>query len=110
MAAKRIYRDFTPEEKARIDKLRTEAEKDRPKIIETLKAMNATHKSAKQVISRLKAERERQGLSLADIQDRTGIARASISTIENSESPNPTIKTLQRYALALGLKLELSVH
>jgi hypothetical protein len=38
MAGKRIYRDFTPEEKARIDKLRSKVEKDRPKIIETLKS------------------------------------------------------------------------
>jgi DNA-binding XRE family transcriptional regulator len=110
MPAKRIYRDFTPAEKSRIDKLRAEAEKDRPEIEEFLRALNLAHKNAKNVIGQLKAERERQGLSLSEVQDRTGIARTAISAIENADAPNPTIKTLQRYALALGLKLELSVR
>ena len=107
--AKRIYRDFTPAEQARMDRLRTDAEKDRPEIEDFLKALAAAHKSSKTVIAQLKAERERQGLSLTDIQERTGIARAAISTIENSAAPNPTVKTLQRYAMALGVTLEMSV-
>lgn len=108
--AKRIYRDFTPAEQARMDKLRADAEKDRPEIEAFLQALATAHNTSKKVISQLKAERERQGLSLEDVRERTGIARAAISTLENSESPNPTIKTLQRYAMALGLKLDLAVR
>ncbi len=54
------------------------------------------------VIAALRAERERQGLSLADVSERTGIDRAAISRLENNEEGNPTINTLQRYAAAMG--------
>ncbi len=107
---KRIYRDFSTAEKVRIDKLRAEVEKERPEIEADLLAMELAHQSAMKVISDLRKERERQGLSLADLQERTGISRAAISTMENSDSPNPTVKTLQRYALALGKRLSLTIR
>ena len=47
-------------------------------------------------------EREAQGLSLADIRDRTGIERSTLSRLENDETDNPTISTLMRYAEAVG--------
>jgi ABC-type phosphate transport system auxiliary subunit len=50
----------------------------------------------------LRQERERQGLSLADVQERTGIDRSALSRLENAADPNPTFATLQRYAQALG--------
>ena len=53
----------------------------------------------------LRAERVRQGLSLADIQDRTGIERPNLSRLENEGSSNPTVATLTRYAEALGKRL-----
>ncbi len=107
---KRIYKDFTSAEKARMDDLRKQVEAERPQIEAQGRALLAAHRAAKKVVAQLKAERTRQGLSLADIKDRSGIAREVISTLESNESPNPTIKTLQRYAMALGLKLDLSVH
>jgi transcriptional regulator with XRE-family HTH domain len=53
----------------------------------------------------LRAERERQGLSLADINERTGIDRAALSRLENNEDANPTLATLERYAEAVGKKM-----
>jgi ribosome-binding protein aMBF1 (putative translation factor) len=53
----------------------------------------------------LRHERERQGLSLTDIADRTGIDRATISKLETGKLANPTIGTLTRYAKALGRRL-----
>ena len=44
-------------------------------------------------------------LSLADIQDRTGIERPNLSRLENEGSSNPTVATLTRYAEALGKRL-----
>ena len=55
----------------------------------------------------LQAERIRQGLSLSDIQRKTGIEPPNLSRLENDNSANPTIATLTRYAEALGKKLEI---
>lgn len=59
----------------------------------------------RQVVSALHAERERQGLSLADINERTGIDRSALSRLENNEEANPTLSTLERYATAVGKQL-----
>ena len=53
----------------------------------------------------LRAERQRLGLSLADIHERTGIDRAALSRLENNEDANPTLTTLERYAEALGKRM-----
>ena len=53
----------------------------------------------------LKAERLRQGLSLSDVEARTGIERPNLSRLENEAKANPTVSTLTRYAEALGKKL-----
>jgi predicted transcriptional regulator len=107
--AKSIFRKFSPEEKERLRGLREKLDKEKPEIIARAKAFFATQEATKNMIALLKAERERQGLSLADIQERTGITRGAISILENSDSPNPTVKTLQRYAMAVGAKLEMSI-
>ncbi|MEM6655674.1 MAG: helix-turn-helix transcriptional regulator [Planctomycetota bacterium] len=59
------------------------------------------------VLADLRAERERQGLSLADLMNKTGMSRAAISKLENDEGPNPTIQTIVRLASALGLDVNL---
>jgi transcriptional regulator with XRE-family HTH domain len=56
-------------------------------------------------LKELRRERERQGLSLSDVADRTGIDRATISKLENAKIINPTIGTLRTYARALGGEL-----
>jgi len=53
----------------------------------------------------LLAERQRQGLSLYDIQTATGISRSALSLIESQKNANPSIATLERIAEALGKKL-----
>ena len=50
----------------------------------------------------LKEERQRQGLSLADVNARSGIDRSTLSRLENDEDPNVTMNTLMRYAQAVG--------
>jgi ribosome-binding protein aMBF1 (putative translation factor) len=57
------------------------------------------------VLASLRRERERQGLSLTDVMERTKIDRATISKLENGKIPNPTYATLRAYARALGLRL-----
>ena len=61
-------------------------------------------------LAALRAERERQGLSLTDMMERTKIDRATISKLENGKIPNPTYQTLRTYARALGKRLVWSVE
>ena len=56
-----------------------------------------------------KAERERLGLSLAEISERSGMAREVIYRLESQTTPNPTIGTIQRYATALGLEVSFGL-
>ncbi|MEX2317899.1 MAG: helix-turn-helix transcriptional regulator [Pirellulales bacterium] len=63
----------------------------------------------KRVLHALKQERERQGLSLADVNERTGIDRSSLSKIENDQDPNVTMNTLLRYADAIGKTLLVQI-
>src|SRR4030081_1515302 len=50
----------------------------------------------------LKRERERSGLSIGDVAERSGLDRAVVSRLENGKQDNPTITTLMRYAAAVG--------
>ncbi len=54
------------------------------------------------VMASLKKERERQGLTLADLSDRTGIDQAALSKLETGSHGNPTLGTLYRISLAVG--------
>ena len=87
-----------------------ETEADREEILEQGRAIAAAQASARKTLQRLRGERVKQGLSLADMRERTGMSREAISRLENDDSPNPTLRTLQRYATALGLDLRLSVR
>jgi len=57
------------------------------------------------LIATLRAERERQGLSLTEIAERTGMDRAAIHKLEIGLNKNPTCATLARYAHALGARI-----
>ena len=106
---KRIYRKTTDEERARHAKVREQIAEELPDIRQRAKQRLALLKKEgtplRQVLAALRAERERQGLSLADIQERTGIDRAALSRLETNEDANPTLTTLERYAEAVGRQM-----
>ncbi|MGO8900859.1 MAG: helix-turn-helix domain-containing protein [Isosphaeraceae bacterium] len=56
-------------------------------------------------LAALRAERERQGLSLSDVSERSGIDRTTISKLETGKVPNPTVSTLR----ALNKRLSWSL-
>jgi DNA-binding Xre family transcriptional regulator len=60
-------------------------------------------------LSALRAERERQGLSLSDVSERSGIDRATLSKLETGKVPNPTVSTLRAMAGALNKRLSWSL-
>ena len=60
----------------------------------------------RQAIGMLRNLREQQGLSLADVEEQTGMTRANLCRLEN-EGRNVQLRTLERYARALGCRLEI---
>ena len=61
-------------------------------------------------LAALRAERERQGLSLTDLSERSGLERSAISKLETGKVLNPNLSTLRRYAAALGKELTFGVR
>ena len=55
-----------------------------------------------QLLALLKRERERQKLTLATLEERTGISQAALSRLENGRAANPTVDTIYRISTALG--------
>lgn len=55
------------------------------------------------------AERNRQGISQQDFAEKIGMTQAQLAKIEGATSV-PTLKTLNRYAQGLGLKMILSFN
>ena len=61
------------------------------------------------LIGQLRQAREAAGVSLAEMESRTGICKSALSRLENSQSPNPTLAYLQKYAAAIDCRLTFSV-
>ena len=111
--AKHVRRDLTDAERARVKEARQLVQQDEAEIRGMAKKYKQEYDAAQatlqEALQLLKAERLRQGLSLADIQDRVGIERPNLSRLENDAEANPTVATLTRYAEALGKKLVISL-
>jgi hypothetical protein len=57
------------------------------------------------LIQALTSERQKQGLTLAELSAATGMDAAVLCRLETGRGANPTIDTLIRYATALGQRL-----
>jgi len=53
---------------------------------------------------------ERQGLSLADLAERTKLDPATLANREAGRIPNPTLRALRAYAHALGKQLSWTIQ
>ena len=111
--SERVFRDLTLSERANLEIARQEIEAGKDAILAEGKlrklAWDAMRTDAEQTIASLKAERERQGLSLADVERLCGLKRSALSRLENDSTANPTLLTLQRYATALKLSIATRV-
>ena len=61
-------------------------------------------------LAKIRRERERQGLSLSDLERRTGIKGANLSKLETGKHFNPTIATMETLASALGMRVVLDLE
>jgi DNA-binding phage protein len=75
-------------------------------IAERVRASEPPARPFRDLIAALRTERERQGLSLADVALRSGMDRGAIHKLEIGLNSNPTPTTLTRYASALGTRIE----
>ena len=102
---------MTPERIAELSKLAKKIDREeRDSIKAKGRAIFARHEMMQKVIGALKAARQAQGLSLAEVGERSGIGKANLSRLENDASPNPTWDTIARYAESVGRKLEVTVQ
>jgi ribosome-binding protein aMBF1 (putative translation factor) len=104
-----------PAERARLKRIREGVLKnDREELSKQARRFDERQQTVKVELARaaqlLRAERECQGLSLADIGKKSGISRAAICRLENLVDANPTISTLTRLADALGKRLVIAVE
>ncbi len=115
LTAERVYRDLTETEQSKLNAARAEVEKIKCAILsegaQRKKAREEVRRQVVQTISQLRARREVLELSLADVEAISGLKRSALSRLEkNAESANPTLLTLQRYAVAVGLTISTSVN
>ena len=110
--------ELTPEQKAAADARRAERKtpeyqeglaRDIEAIRQEFPPRSFVDLDLTTALAALRIERERQGLTLTDLQERTRIDRATISKLERGEMPNPTVGTLQTLAAALGKRLAWSL-
>ena len=119
MSGKRIHRKIerTPDQQRRLEEVRERFQRERPGLEDLLASGDATevvpqgeYLELRAMLGTLKKHRERQGLSLTDVANRSGMDRAAISRLENGVYLNPTVDTLHRYAQAVGADIGFSVR
>jgi DNA-binding Xre family transcriptional regulator len=111
MSAKHIHikTERTPEELAEIRAVREYFQREKPSPDQLLAESGMDHFMTMgeymflhQVFGQLKLERERQNLTLAALEERTGISQATLSRLETGKAANPTIDSIYRIATALN--------
>jgi DNA-binding phage protein len=109
--AKRIRRESTPAERKEYEQLLKRVEQDREEILARGRELKREHDELlRHVMGLLNNARQSGDLSLADLKDRTGIDRSTLSKLLNDPSSNPTLMTLNRLATALGKRLVVKLE
>ena len=115
----RIHRKIerTAEQQRELEEIRKRFQRERPSLAELQASGDAgeavplgEYLDLRLMLATLKKHREHQGLSLADVADRSGMDRSAVSRLENGAYVNPTVDTLHRYAEAIGAAIGFSVR
>ncbi len=113
MKARRAFRPNrkTAEERARERRLREKLQREKPSLQDLVRSGECDpaavmtmgmYFDVQKALQALKRERQRRGLSIGDVAQRSGLDRAVVSRLENGKRDNPTVATLMRYAAAIG--------
>jgi len=62
---------------------------------------------ARELGRQIRRLRTKQGLSIVELADRTGLSTSHISEIETGKTTNPGVAVLQKIATALGISLSI---
>lgn len=112
--AKRIDRRLTEDEQARLALARRETEAQSEEILRdgraAKQAWEVMRGEVAPVVDVLRAGRERLGWSLADAEQRCGLRRSVLSRPESDRCADPTWLAIERYALALGLRVHATLQ
>ncbi len=104
------------EKRGRISKVRERFQRERP-TLEVLVTSGEceppvpqeAYRELRVLVHALKTARERLGLGLPEVAERSGIDEAMLNRLETGASINPTIDILWRYSSALGQCLTWTV-
>jgi DNA-binding Xre family transcriptional regulator len=107
---------WTAEDRARHKAAREKFQAEKPGLEDLLASGEyeapvplAAFLAVRQLLREMRQERERQGLSLADLAERTGMDKAALSRLETGRQANPTVDTLLRYASAIGKHIKMTL-
>lgn len=104
---------LTPAESRRMKSMQARLDSEKDEIVAAGRELLNAHESMiASVLADLRSAKQKQNLSLNDLQSLTGMDRAQLSRIfsESGTTANPTIQTLERLASALGKKVVLSLQ
>lgn len=119
MALRRIHRkvERTPEEVAELRATRERFQREKPGLDDLVASdeyegpfRHGDVMAFLAAVAELKRERDRRGLTLAEVSDRSGLDKGMLSRLENGKILNPTMTTLWRYAEAIGMQVTLKVE
>lgn len=106
---KRIQRPLTAAERARHGVILQDVEEQKEAIATRGRSALAMHDRLQETLQTLKTKRQERGMSLTELQRLSGIDRARLSRLESNPNANPTIETLNRIAVALGVEIRVAV-
>src|SRR4051794_6549472 len=119
MAIRRVHRKIerTPEQLAELRAAREEFQREKPSLDDLTSSgdydgpfRHGDVMALLSAVAAIKRDRERRGLTLAEVSERSGLDRGMLSRLENGKILNPTITTLWRYAEAVGSRVSLVVE
>jgi hypothetical protein len=114
MESKRIHRriERTQEEQDELRRIRAHYQSWRPSKEELLVSGDVSefiplgeYLSIRSTVLALREQRERKGLSVANVAERSGMDESMIGGLESGLQSNPTVDVLCRYAAAVGARI-----
>ncbi len=106
----------TPEEKKRLADIREKFQREKPGLDELIASGEyegpvrlGDYLELAALTKALKEARQHAGISLGELAAAAKIDKAALSKLENAVNQNPTITTLQRYAMAIGKRIAFKI-
>ena len=100
---------MAPEEAKKLRAVRRKIEEELPELVARHHERERVREDLRKLLEQLRNAREKNGLSLTDLMQRTGMERSALSKLETGQRPNPTIETLERYAEAVGKRIVVTL-